>query len=51
MRDRKKDKKAQKASDKALMASVSEEMAQPRMTKSSSIETEKLNHARDAKAE
>jgi hypothetical protein len=49
--NKKKDKKAKEASDKAIMASVTEEMAEPRMSKSASIETDKQNHARNAKPE
>ena len=51
MRNKKKDKKAKEASDKAIMSSVTREMAQPRMSKSASIETDKQNDARNAKPE
>jgi len=49
MRNKKKDKKAKKASNKAAIADVTEEMAQPRMAKSARITTEKQIHARGGK--
>jgi len=39
MRNKKKDRKAKIASNKALLASVTKEMAQPRMTQSAQIKT------------
>ena len=50
MRKKKKDKKAKEASDKAIIASVTEEMAQPRMTQSARITTDKQIYARDGKS-
>ena len=47
MRNKKNDKKAKEASDKAIIASVTEEMAQPRMAESAKIKTDKHNNARD----
>ena len=41
MRNKKKDKKAREASNKAILASVAEEMAQPRMAESARIKTDK----------
>jgi hypothetical protein len=41
MRAKKKDKKAKEASDKAILASVTEEMAQPRVAKSAEMKTNK----------
>jgi hypothetical protein len=38
--------KVKKASDKALLDSVKEEMAQPRISGSAKIETEKQSHAK-----
>jgi hypothetical protein len=49
MSNKKRDKKAKEASNKAVIASVTEEMAQPRMTKSARIKTEKQIHARGGK--
>jgi len=46
MRSKKKDKKAKEASDSALLANVTEEMAQPRLAKSVQIRTTKRIHAR-----
>ena len=42
-------KEANEASDKAVIASVVEEMAQPRMAKSARMTTDKQIHARDGK--
>ena len=50
MRNKKKDKKAKESSDKAIIASVTEEMAQPRMTQSVRITTDKQIHARYGKS-
>jgi len=41
MRAKKKDKHAKETSDKAILASVTEEMAQPRVAKSAAIRTDK----------
>jgi hypothetical protein len=41
MRNKKKDKKAKEASNKAVIASVTEEMARPRMAKSAQLKTDK----------
>ena len=49
MRNKKKDKKAKEASNESVIASVTEEMAQPRMAKSARITTENQIHARDGK--
>jgi hypothetical protein len=49
MRNRKKDKKAEEASNKAVIASLTEELAQPRMAKSARITTDKQIHVRDRK--
>jgi hypothetical protein len=49
MRNKKKEKKAKEASDKAIMASVAEEMAQPRVAKSASIKIDKRINATDGK--
>ena len=49
MRNKKKEQKAKEASDKAIMASVTEEMAQPRMAQSARIATDKRIHASDVK--
>ena len=46
---KKRDRKTKIVFQKKLLASVTEEMAQPRMSKSASIETDKQNHARNAK--
>jgi hypothetical protein len=51
MRNKKKDRKAQEASDKAIMASVAEEMGQPRVAKSASTRMDKQINARNAKPE
>jgi hypothetical protein len=50
MRNKKKDKKAKEASNKAVLASVTEEMAQPRLAKSARITTDKQINARDGKS-
>jgi hypothetical protein len=49
MPNKKKVKKAKESSDKAIMVSVTEEMAQPRMTRSARIATEKSD-AMDGKS-
>ena len=49
MRKKKNDKKAKQASDKAIIASVTEEMAQPRMAKSASMKSDKHMNAWDGK--
>jgi hypothetical protein len=49
MRKKKKDKKAQEASDKAIMSIVTEEMAQPRMAESARIIIDKQISPRDGK--
>jgi hypothetical protein len=49
MRNQKKDKKLRKASNKAILASVTQEMAQPRFAKSAQIQTDKQINARDEK--
>ena len=49
MRSEKKDKKAKEASYKTVVASVTEEMAQPRMSESARIEADKQISARDRK--
>jgi hypothetical protein len=49
MRNKKKNRKAKIASQKILLASVTEEMAQPRMAKSASIKTGKQMTTRDGK--
>jgi hypothetical protein len=41
MRHKIKDKKAKAASDKSIIASVTKEIAQPRMTQSAQIKTDK----------
>jgi hypothetical protein len=41
MHNKKRDRKAKIASNKVLLASVTKEMAQPRVTQSAQIETEK----------
>ena len=47
MRNNKNDKKAKEASDKAIIASVTEEMARPRMAESAKIKTDKQIIATD----
>ncbi len=47
MRNKKKERKAKIASNKALLASVTEEMAQPRMTESAKIKTDQRSKQRD----
>ena len=49
MRNKEKDKKAREASNKAILASVTEEMAQPRMAESAKIKTDEQINARDGK--
>ena len=49
MHHKKKEKKAKEASNKAIMISVTEEMAQPRMTLSARIANDKRIHASDVK--
>ena len=49
MRNKKKDKKAEEASNKAIIESVTEEMAQPRMAESAKIKTDEQINARDGK--
>jgi hypothetical protein len=49
MRNKKKDTKTPEASDKAVMASVVEEMAKPRMTKSASMKIDKQINAKEGK--
>jgi hypothetical protein len=49
MRNKKKNQEAMEASSKAVIASLTEEMAQPRMVKSARITTYKRIHARDGK--
>ena len=49
MRNKKRYKKAKEASNKAIMASVTVEMGQPRMAKSARIATDKQINARDGK--
>jgi hypothetical protein len=49
MGNKKKDKKAKEASDRAVIASVTEEMAQPRMAGSAQIRTDKQINARGGK--
>jgi hypothetical protein len=49
MRNNKNDKKAKEISDKAIIASVTEEMAQPRMAESAKIKTDEQINARDGK--
>jgi hypothetical protein len=51
MRNKKKDTKTREASDRSVMASVVEEMAKPRMTKSASMKIDKQIHAREGKSE
>jgi hypothetical protein len=43
-------KKANEASNKAVIASVTEEMAHPRIAKSARITVDKQIHARDGKS-
>jgi hypothetical protein len=50
MRDKKKAYKARMASHKVLLASVSKEMAQPRMTQSAKLRTDRQIKATDGKA-
>jgi hypothetical protein len=50
MRNKKKDREAKEASNKAVIASVTEEMAQLRMAKSARITTDKQIHARGGKS-
>ena len=47
MNNKKRDRKAKIASNKVLLASVTKEMAQPRMTQSAQIKTEKQIKPRD----
>ena len=47
MRSKKRDRKARIASNKVLLASVTKEMAQPRMTQSAQIKVDKQNKPRD----
>jgi hypothetical protein len=49
MRKKRKDKKAQEASDKAIMAIVSKEMAQPRMAESARIIADRQITGKDGK--
>jgi hypothetical protein len=49
MRNKKKNKKAKEASNKAVIASVTGEMAQPRMSNSARITTKKQIHVRHGK--
>jgi hypothetical protein len=49
MRSKKKGKKAKEASNKAILASVTAEMALPRLAKSAQIQTDKRSNAKDAK--
>ena len=49
MHNKKKEKKAKEASNKAIMISVTEEMAQPRMALSARIANDKRIHASDVK--
>ena len=49
MRSKKKDKKAKEASDSALLANVTEEMAQPRLAKSVQLRINKRIDARVGK--
>jgi hypothetical protein len=49
MRNKIKDKKAKEAFDKAVIVSVTEEMAQPRMAESAKIAIDKQINARDGK--
>ena len=47
MRNKKNDKKDREASNKAFIASVTEEMARPRMAESAKIKTDKQINATD----
>jgi hypothetical protein len=47
MRNKKKERKAKIASNKVLLASVTEEMAQPRMTASAKIKSDKRSKLKD----
>ena len=47
MRSKKRDRKEKMASNKVLLATVTKEMAQPRMTQSAQIKTEKQSKPRD----
>jgi hypothetical protein len=47
MNNKKTGRKAKIASNKVLLASVTKEMAQPRMTQSAQIKTEKQSKPRD----
>ena len=47
MRSKKKGREAKKASNKVLLASVTKEMAQPRMTQSAQIKVDKQIKPRD----
>jgi hypothetical protein len=49
MRSKKKGKKAKEASNKAILASVTAEMALPRLAKSVQILTDKQSNGRDSK--
>jgi len=49
MRNKEKDKKAREASNRAILASVTEEMAQPRMAESARIEIDKQMNASNGK--
>jgi hypothetical protein len=49
MRAKKKDKKAKETSDKATLARVTDEMAQPRVAKSAAIKTDKSMSAQGGK--
>ena len=49
MRNNKNDKKAKEASDKAIIASVTEEMARPRMAESAKLKADKQINARGGK--
>jgi hypothetical protein len=51
MGNKKRDRKAKIASQKKLLASVTKQMAQPRMSKSASTGTDKQNDARNVKPE
>lgn len=47
MRNKEKDKKAREASNKAILARVTEEMAQPRMAESARKQIDKQMNARN----
>jgi hypothetical protein len=49
MRNKKRGKKAKETSDKTILATVTEEMAQPRVAKSAAIRAEKQISAPDGK--